>query len=168
MKLKNGSKGAWIALLAAVLDQATKSIVRNDARSNLLISAVQIWEWPGVVAIRRATQNTGVAFSMFSGGGLAVSVATALLIAGLIAWLLVKDDQPRGMRTGLWMMVGGGMGNLYDRIVYGSVTDFIEPLFVRFAVFNLADVLICVGAAVAFLFAFLDERKKEKDHERDH
>ena len=165
MRLKNGSKGAWIALLAAVLDQVSKAAVRNYPCTQLATGYGALWEIPGVVAVRH-TQNTGMAFSMFSGSGLALTVATALLIGGLMAWLLFRHDQPKGMRIGLWLMVGGGLGNLYDRIVYGYVTDFIELLFVRFAVFNLADVFICIGAGVAFLFAILDERKRGSEHER--
>ena len=54
----------------------------------------------------------------------------------------------------------GGLGNLYDRIASGSVPDFIELAFVRFAVFNVADVCICVGAALAVIGSWRAERNK--------
>ena len=60
-------------------------------------------------------------------------------------------------------MAGGGLGNLYDRLVYGSVIDFIDPIFVRFAVFNPADAFICVGAALAFVALLRDEHRRAKD-----
>ena len=51
-----------------------------------------------------------------------------------------------------------------DRIAYGGVTDFIELRFVRFAVFNLADVAICLGAVIAAVALLIDERRKESAH----
>ncbi len=46
----------------------------------------------------------------------------------------------------LILLAAGAMGNLYDRFVYGSVTDYLEFLFMRFPIFNLADVMVDVGA----------------------
>ena len=108
---------------------------------------------PGIIDLR-PVQNRGMAFSMLSGQTLALTVFTALLIAGLVGWLVARPDAPRLARAGLWLIVGGGLGNLYDRLATGSVTDFIELAFVRFAVFNLADVCICVGAALVVLGSF--------------
>ncbi len=155
MQLKRGCSGLWIAAVAALADQASKIIVR---RSDI---ALRI---DGLIALTH-TQNTGAAFSMLSGSGLFLTFATAILIAGLIFYLICKPDAlPKLARAGLWMIAGGGLGNLYDRIAYGYVTDFIELLFVRFAVFNVADVFICLGAGLTALSMILDERKKA--HER--
>lgn len=145
----------WIAAAAAVLDQITKAIVRRGASFRL----------DGLFAIRY-TQNTGAAFSMFSGSGLALPLATAALIALLTGWLVSSpDSMPKWARAGLWLIVGGGLGNLYDRIVYGAVTDFIQLLFVRFAVFNVADIAICTGAFIAAVAMYIDEKRKESAHE---
>ena len=123
-----------------------------------------LWELPGVVSIRPAF-NTGAAFSAFSGGGWALTLVTALLIALLAGWLIARPErQPKWARVGLWLIIGGGLGNLYDRIAYGGVTDFIELRFVRFAVFNLADVAICLGAVIAAVALLIDERRKESAH----
>ena len=67
---------------------------------------------------------------------------------------------PRLLRAGLWLIVGGGLGNLYDRLTRGGVADFIELAFVRFAVFNVADICICVGAALAALGVLMTERRR--------
>lgn len=153
MRLRRGCSGLWIAVLAAVLDRAAKCAVLAADAGGVL------WQLSGVVAIRR-TANTGVAFSLFSGGGLWTAVITALIVAGLAAWLLLRPDAcPKGMRAGLWMIVGGGAGNLYDRIAYGHVIDFIDLQFVRFAVFNVADVAICAGAVAAAVAYIISERK---------
>lgn len=155
MQLKRGCSGMWIAAAAAILDQVTKAIVRRGATFRL----------DGLFAIR-LTHNTGVAFSMFSGSGLALTLLTALLIALLTGWLVARStDLSKWTRIGLWLIVGGGLGNLYDRIVYGAVTDFIQLLFVRFAVFNVADIAICTGAFLAALALYTDEKRKESAHE---
>lgn len=141
----------WIAAAAAVTDQISKAAVRRlNPDLNL----------GGLFAIRM-THNTGAAFSMFSGSGLFLTVSTALLIAAVALWLVARPSaQPKWARVGFWLLVGGGLGNLYDRIVYGAVTDFIHPLFVRFAVFNIADVAIVAGAFLAAGAFYIDEYRR--------
>ena len=76
----------------------------------------------------------------------------------------LPPDAPGLFRAGLWLIAGGGLGNLYDRLAYGRVIDFLEPAFVRFAVFNVADVCVCVGAALAMLSVVLGELRGRKSH----
>ena len=150
MKLKQGLRGWWIALLVALADRLTKVLVaRLCPRGGALI--------PGIINLR-PVENQGIAFSMLSGKGLGLVLFTAALIAGLVIWLLRHPDDPPLARTGLWLIAGGGLGNLYDRLTTGSVSDFIELAFVRFAVFNVADVCICVGAGLVLLGAMRGEK----------
>lgn len=156
MQLKRGCSGVWIAALAVAADQISKALVVRGGATTLL---------PGIVAIH-PTVNTGMAFSMLSGSGLLLTILTAALVAVLAGWLILsKRPQPSGLRAGLWLIVGGGLGNLIDRIAFGHVIDFIELEFIRFAVFNVADVAVCIGAAVAAISVILDERRKEHPHE---
>ena len=62
------------------------------------------------------------------------------------------------------MIAAGGVSNLFDRLTYGFVVDFIEFDFVNFAIFNVSDVFICVGAGLLFMALWLEERKKEKQN----
>ena len=92
-----------------------------------------------------------MAFSLLSGhpwllGGLSLLI----LAAGFI--LLRKKEIPRLPFIGLMLMAGGAAGNMTDRFLRGYVTDMIEPLFVRFPVFNLADTAITVGCALTALW----------------
>ncbi|MBQ3270540.1 MAG: signal peptidase II [Clostridia bacterium] len=152
MRLRQGCKGAWIALLAALLDRLTKlAVARFAPRGCALV--------PGVVNLR-PVENRGMAFSMLSGQTLALTLVTAALIAALAGWLIARPESPRLLRAGLWLIVGGGLGNLYDRLTRGGVADFIELAFVRFAVFNVADICICVGAALAALGVLMTERRR--------
>ena len=154
MKLKRGLRGWWIALLVALADRLTKVLVaRLCPRGGVLI--------PGIINLR-PVENQGIAFSMLSGKGLGLVLFTAALIAGLLAWLVTHPDDPPLLRAGLWLIAGGGLGNLYDRLAMGSVSDFIELAFMRFAVFNVADVCICVGAGLVLLGSLTGDRKDGK------
>lgn len=166
MRLKQGCSGIWMAALAAGLDRIAKGIVRHVRldTSAALTGHGPLFELPGVFSIRYA-ENTGVAFSLLDGGGAAVTILTALLVVAVTAWLVARpEDQSRGMRAGLWMVVGGGFGNLYDRVFYGHVIDFIDLEFMRFAVFNVADIFIVCGGILALAASLIDERRKEEAH----
>ena len=155
MRLKQGCRGWWIALGAALADRLTKLLVAEfgPEHGGSLI--------PGILNLR-PVENRGIAFSMLSGKGLGLVLFTAALIAGLVAWLVAHPDAPTLLRTGLWLIAGGGLGNLYDRLAMGSVSDFIELAFMRFAVFNVADVCICVGAGLVLLGSLTGDRKDGK------
>ena len=156
MQSKRGCSGAWIAALAVAADQISKALVVRGGATALL---------PGIVAVH-PTANTGMAFSMLSGRGLLLIILTAALVAALAGWLILsRRPQPSGLRAGLWLIVGGGLGNLIDRIAFGHVIDFNELEFIHFAVFNVADMAICIGAAAVAISVILDERRKEHPHE---
>lgn len=162
MRLRRGCRGWWIALLAAAVDRITKvAVLRQWQRPRLLDRTFDALI-PGVVNLRMVG-NRGMAFSLFSGQGAALTVLTFLLIAGVVAWLIARPDESKWIRVGFWLVVGGGLGNLFDRAVQGYVVDFIELAFVRFAVFNVADVCICVGAALVILGTIFAERQKRRE-----
>lgn len=157
MRLKKGFSGVGLALLTILFDRLTKQLAMER-----LQSAVEVI--PGVLRLR-STVNTGMAFSLLNDRGGLLIVLSLIVVAGLSAWLILRpSDQSAAGRAGLWMVVGGGLGNVYDRVAYGAVIDFIEPVFVRFAVFNLADTAICIGAALTVASVLMDERKKEHAH----
>lgn len=162
MRLKQGCSGLWLAALAAGLDRITKALVMRLPRDTSVTSPQ--FGLPGVFSIRYV-ENTGVAFSLLRGSGARTTILTALLIVAAVAWLIARpDNQPRWMRVGLWMVVGGGFGNLYDRVFYGHVIDFIDLEFMRFAVFNVADIFIVCGGILALAASLIDERRKEEAH----
>ncbi len=103
---------------------------------------------PGVFRFHYA-ENTGVAFSMLKDGRWVIIALNVLLIAAVIAFLIIRKPKGRLLRLGLCMVVAGGAGNLIDRIALGYVIDFIELTFMRFAVFNVADMFLSVGVAMA-------------------
>ncbi len=101
-------------------------------------------------------ENTGAAFGSFSGHTALLSAFTAaVLLVGLI-YVLSGKIKSKVIYLSLVMIISGGTGNLIDRIARGFVVDYIEPLFVKFAVFNFADILVTVGAAILIIYLIYD------------
>ncbi len=113
----------------------------------------------------RYVENTGAAFSLFSDNTAILTVVSTVVLAAGLIYLLVKRIKPAFLNAGALLVVAGGIGNVIDRIAYGFVVDFIEPLFVDFAVFNFADCCITVGAFMIVgyeIYEMVTEQRKKK------
>ena len=153
-------RGVWLALFMAAivaLDQWTKALVRAEIPYGTGVPLI-----PGVVQLTYV-RNTGAAFSMLRGGRwlfLGLLAVFFVVVAVLIRKKVVKKPAE------LWCLAaisGGAVGNAVDRALTGEVTDMIEPLFVDFAVFNVADIFITCGAvALAVFILFFDREKSNK------
>lgn len=147
-----------LIVLALLLDQAVKF-------------AVEAWlpfqEAVGVVpmlALYR-TYNYGVAFSMLSGMEGWFIVTLRLLVVGFVIWLWRQTPKERGFaHAGYAFIIAGAFGNLIDRALFGYVIDYI--LFYTqtwsFAVFNLADSFITIGAGLVILDELLLLRRRDR------
>ena len=113
---------------------------------------------PGVLGLRYA-ENRGMAFSLFSGHPLVLGLFS-LAAALVMAWVLWKKPLDRLSRAGLLLMLGGAAGNLPDRLFLGYVTDWIEFLFVQFAIFNLADTCLTVGCGLLIVSLLRPEKPR--------
>lgn len=143
-----------------VLDQLTKYFAQ------LYLQPVGTMPFiPGIMELRFVL-NDGAAFSSFAGARLFLILFTGIAIAALALYLFWKKPPKRLERTALVLLIGGGLGNLIDRVRTGVVVDFFATTFVDFAVFNVADCFVCVGAAMLILYVFLEERKKSGEPER--
>jgi len=124
---------------------------------------------PGVVQLTRL-HNTGAAWSSFSGKtGLLAIVTIVLMLA--VAWLLVKKivRHPLGVTAGV-LILGGGIGNVIDRVCRGYVVDMFDLTLFSYPVFNFADCCVVVGAilgAVYYLFFYDKYDKRERPHGND-
>ena len=99
--------------------------------------------------------NDGMSFSMLSGKRTLLVIVTGVMLA-------VLAGMPRLERAAWILVVGGGVGNLIDRIRTGVVVDYLNCLFINFPVFNFADVCICVGVGLLVLSLLLDMRREQK------
>ena len=155
MKLRQGCKLWWLAVPVVAIDR----LLKRAAAAALAPAGVHT-AIPGVLSWAY-TENRGAAFSMLSSRAPWLLIAlTAALIIGVLIYLLTHPDVPKLERIGLWFIVGGGLGNLWDRLAYGCVIDFIRLDFVRFAIFNPADIFVCVGAGLVILSVILAEWRK--------
>lgn len=87
-----------------------------------------------------AVLNTGVAFSLFSGHNLFLALVTAVLFVVVVFWYYREPS------LGLTLIAAGALGNLFDRVLYGGVVDFIALGF--WPAFNVADCLVVVGVCL--------------------
>lgn len=105
------------------------------------------------------TENTGGAWSLFE-GQLWLFVLVMVLFVAVLAVLIWKKVVTRPSElVCLTAILGGGIGNMIDRLTTGSVTDMICFDFVNFPVFNVADIFITVGCAALIVSVFITERR---------
>lgn len=109
-------------------------------------------------------ENTGAAFSLFKGHTLALGLFS-LVMVGLLSYYLYKRKKEGALlleQISLAFIIGGAAGNLYDRLILGYVIDYFDFRLINFAVFNVADSFITLGAVLLFLSLLLDERRKKE------
>ena len=138
-----------ILLLNFVCDQVSKIVVRRELSYNENFSFIKNH------VILTKVENTGAFLS--AGDNLPdfvrlilLSLLPILVLAYGLYYLFTQPNLPRVFQLGICFLIGGGIGNIYDRIRFGSVTDFLHIDFVLFrtGVFNLADVSIMIGIGI--------------------
>ncbi|MBQ6836447.1 MAG: signal peptidase II [Clostridia bacterium] len=123
---------------------------------------------PGFLALTYA-ENKGAAFSMLSGARWFFVVVAVIFIAVLFYMYKKNYFTTWWSKLGAVMIAAGTVGNAIDRMRYGFVVDMFEVLFMKFAIFNVADIFITVGAVFFLLYMFVtefdDKKKKETEIE---
>ncbi|MBR5872873.1 MAG: signal peptidase II [Oscillospiraceae bacterium] len=151
-----------ISTIIAVVLVAADQIIKNWATETLTKGDITIWE--NVLYLKYA-ENTGVAFSMFADNRWILVGITALMLIAVLAFFLSGKVTDKMELFSLSLLMAGGVGNLIDRVSLGYVIDYIDVRIINFAIFNLADICICVGAfflCTAVYFSDVEE-KKEKE-----
>jgi signal peptidase II len=136
-----------------LVDQYTKHLVRTRLALNESWNPIP---WLAPYARVLHIKNTGAAFGLFKGANLFFTVV-AIVVSIVIIYY--SQRLPVGhwwMRVALGMQLGGALGNLVDRLVFHTVTDFIS--LGSFAIFNVADASISVGVAFLALLMWLETR----------
>ncbi|MBF7142963.1 MULTISPECIES: signal peptidase II [Pseudomonas] len=155
----------WLSVLVVVLDQATKWYFENTLELYQQIVVIpNYFSWT-------LAYNTGAAFSFLADSSgwqrwlfalIAIVVSVALMV-----WLKRLGRADTWLAIALALVLGGAIGNLYDRIVLGHVIDFIAVHWhyeYRFPAFNLADSAITVGAIMLALDMFKGKKTGEAAH----
>ncbi len=114
------------------------------------------------------SENTGMGFGFGKNSTLGITIITAIVIAAILGYLLFFKKEKAYIRIPLIMVAAGGIGNLVDRTQLGYVRDFFEFTFMDFAIFNIADAFVTVGAIVliiALIVIMFKPQKKEESAE---
>lgn len=155
---------------AALMAAAVAAIVAVDQWSKLwTVANFELGEGmaflPPILALRRV-HNYGAAWSSFSGARWFLIIVTAVGMLALcyLLWRIVRH--PLG-RWSLVAVIGGGVGNLIDRVRLGYVVDMLEVTFIDFPVFNVADCFVVCGTILAALYyLFYYEKYDAKNWEK--
>jgi signal peptidase II len=139
----------WITVLVLLLDFVSKDLANHYLKSN----GIKVFSLLNLTLVH----NSGAAFGFLadaSGWQTKVFILIAALISALILiWMLMLKTESRLIPIALSLILGGALGNLYDRIVSGVVTDFIDVHYkaIYWPVFNLADSAVTVGVILLML-----------------
>jgi signal peptidase II len=141
-------------------DQVSKKIVRHTIVPYQTISILN-----DHLTVTRV-ENPGAFLSLGdslpkAAKNILLSVLPLLVLAFVFYYAITKHSISKAMLTGLCFIIGGGIGNIFDRIVYGSVTDFLHIKFgvLQTGIFNLADLSIVTGTLIILLNSF--SKKKQ-------
>jgi signal peptidase II len=160
--MKKYKKHIWCAvmiILIVAFDQITKYLVTLNLKGKPSVTFI-----PGVVQFNYA-ENTGMAFSMLSGARWMFIVLTSVVCAAGLWYLFSGRCKNLWEYWSIGVVISGGFGNLIDRFAHNYVVDFIEPTFINFAVFNIADSAVTLGAIslAAYLVYDAFRHKGEKN-----
>ena len=149
----------WLSALVVVADQASKQFIA---------ASMSLYDSIPVVPFLRLTyvHNTGAAFSFLSdaGGWQRWLFAGLAIVSGAIiaVWLGRLEQRQKLLAVSLALILGGAVGNLINRLVYGYVIDFIDVYYQawHWPAFNVADAAISIGVALMLLDSLLDGRRE--------
>lgn len=112
-------------------------------------------------------ENTGAAFGILKNNRWVFLVISSLAILAIVFYIVKFTPKNKWLGFGLSFFAGGGIGNMIDRVILGYVVDFVDFRLIDFAIFNVADTFVCIGAAlmVIYILFFSDEKKKEVNNE---
>ncbi len=144
-----------IILISIALDQISKyyavTVLKEIGTKPLIQDALHF----------TYAENTGAAFSILKGMQSFLVLFTSLAMAALFVFLFKIDKSPEYstlIKVSLALLIGGGIGNLIDRIRLGYVIDFIDFRLINFAVFNIADSFVVISVGLMFIALFLERK----------
>ncbi len=162
MKISQNNKRSLlytaVILAVIVLDQFTKQLAIEHLKPIDTFPII-----PDALHLTYVT-NYGAAFGMLADHRWIFLAVSTIAIVLMAAYLYYKRDEHPVLGVALSFIIGGGAGNMIDRTLMGYVVDFVDFRLINFAVFNVADIFVCVGCGLMFLwlfkFAEFDDEKK--------
>ena len=146
----------FIAIFILIIDQLWKSAIVKWMEIG---QTIPIWE--GVFHLT-SLRNKGAAFGILQNQRLFFIIVTLIAVFGIIYYLQTEGKKNRRISFALSLLLGGALGNFYDRLVRGEVVDSLDFRLIDFPIFNLADVFIFTGVTLMLLDMWLETRKGAK------
>lgn len=160
---QSGLRWLWLAVLVFALDLGTKTIVMDNMQYGWA-HRIELLPFFNLLYVH----NYGAAFSFLSDAGGWQRWFFAAMACGISAvlmyWMRRLPATNRILNVAYALVIGGAFGNLYDRLVYGYVIDFID-LFIgeyHWPAFNIADTAICIGAGLIILDSFINKEESQQ------
>lgn len=164
--LSTGLRWLWLAFLVLVIDLGSKIWVMNSMEYYSSINLLPFFSLTYV-------HNIGAAFSIFEGQRWPLAAIAIVICAILTVMLCRTSKNERLLNIAYTLIIGGALGNLFDRLYHGYVVDFLHFYIVNwevpligvtienwhYPVFNIADVAICIGAGLIIIDAIRSSRK---------
>jgi signal peptidase II len=147
----------WLVAATAAVVIVLDALAKQWALGALQMGQTQPF-LPGVLQFTLTT-NTGGAFGIGREIKGLMTLLPMVICAGIIYWIWKRESRSEHLsvieQIGFGLLLGGALGNIADRLIRGTVTDFLEFAFVQFPVFNVADALIDVGIALLIISSLL-------------
>ena len=145
-----------IILVSVLLDQLTKLLIKI---SMSLYETIPIID--NVFSITYI-HNTGAAFSIFQDKTILLIAIQSIVIIAMFAFIITKGKEiDKFLKVSIGLIIGGGFGNLIDRVFLGYVVDFFDFHF--WPIFHVADISVCVGCGLLVIYVFLIEGKVKNE-----
>ena len=149
-----------VGIVLAIADQIIKFFVSTNLKETGSVSVIDnLLSFPYV-------ENNGVAFGSFAGNRWIFVVLTTALIAAILIYMFKKKPKSKLFYASVALVVGGGIGNLIDRIFYGYVIDYISLSFFP-PVCNFADYCITVGTVLLMVYVLFFSEVGKKEVRKD-
>ena len=145
-----------IIILSVAADQLTKYLAVTHLANGE--------SYPFIENILHFTyvENRGAAFGMLANHRWVFMVISTVAIVLVMIWLFKDKTSGLWFRSAAALIVGGGIGNMIDRVILGYVVDFIDVVCIDFYVFNVADSCVCVGCGMFLVGVIAGEIKEAK------
>ncbi len=150
-----------IMIATVILDQVSKALAAGYLYGQPSVSVIpHLLRWT-------YSENTGMAFGLLDEGKerWVFLIITPIAIVACLIYLWKFAPKSPWVKVGLSLVIGGGVGNMIDRVRLGYVVDFIDFYTIWDYIFNLADSFVCVGAGILFVWCLLEiikEYRKDK------
>ncbi|ORE67432.1 signal peptidase II [Staphylococcus epidermidis] len=142
-----------IAVIVLIIDQLWKSAIVKWMEIG---QTIPLWE--GVFHIT-SLRNKGAAFGILQGQRWFFIIVTLIVVLGIIYYLQTEGRNNRRISFALSLLLGGALGNFFDRLIRGEVIDSLDFRLIDYPIFNLADVFIVSGVALMILEVLLQSKK---------